>query len=110
MGVSGILRDAGHDVVEAADGKEGIEQAQKHRDIKLLISDFNMPHVDGIQMTKAIRSEDPHKNLAVLMLTTESSNTLRTMGKEAGIIAWVTKPYEEEKLANVIAKVLQKVA
>jgi two-component system chemotaxis response regulator CheY len=103
-----ILKDAGFTVMQAIDGLDGIEVAEKENDIDLLISDFNMPGMDGISMCKKIREIERYQDLTIFMLTTESSTDLKAKGKEAGVMAWITKPFKPEKLVNTINKVIQK--
>ncbi len=103
--VKTTVEGAGHQVVEAVDGLDGLNKAKEHSDIGLVITDFNMPQMDGIAMTKAIHELAQYKTIPVLMLTTESSQSLKDMGKEAGVLAWVTKPFQPDRLVSVIGKI-----
>ena len=106
--VKTTIEGAGHQVVEAVDGMDGIEKAKEHSDIRLVVSDFNMPKMDGIAMTKHLRQIEALSAIPVLMLTTEASQSLKDMGKEAGVLAWVTKPFPPERLVSVITKILSR--
>lgn len=106
--VKTTIEGAGHQVIEAVDGMDGVEKAKENTDIRLVVSDFNMPKMDGIAMTKHLRQIEALSNIPVLMLTTEASQSLKDMGKEAGVLAWVTKPFQPERLVSVIAKILSR--
>jgi two-component system chemotaxis response regulator CheY len=108
MAVKSLLVDAGHEVIAGADGKEGLELALNCSDLELIISDFNMPGLDGVAMCKAIGEERKDRKFPILMLTTEGSQTLKDMGKAVGVIAWVTKPYNDEKLLIMVQKILER--
>ncbi len=101
-----VIEDAGYEVIEATDAAQAIKLSQQHQDIKIIISDLNMPGMDGITMTKEIKLNHHYKKTPVIMLTTESSDVRKEMGKEAGILAWVTKPVSPERLVNVIKKLV----
>lgn len=105
-----VLEGAGHEVIEGENGKIGLEQASSNPDIQLIITDLNMPEMDGVSMTKNIRSSTSHTATPVFMLTTESSRELRDSGKEAGIMLWIVKPFKGEKVLMAIEKVLAKIA
>jgi len=102
------LEAAGFQVIEGSDGVHGLETLKANPDINLVLSDVNMPRMDGLEMTKRIHEIADFKKLPVLVLTTEVSADLKTKGKEAGVLAWVTKPYVTGKLIPVLQKVLTK--
>ena len=103
-----LLVEAGHQVVQGRDGADGLAVAQSTQGIELLISDYNMPEMDGVTMCSKIRLIDAYKSLPMFMLTTESSTELKAQGKQVGVMAWVVKPFNPEKLLLVINKVLVK--
>lgn len=110
MDLKSALEGGGHEVVEAEDGKKGLEKAQNESGIQLIITDLNMPEMDGISMVKNIREIAEHAKTPCFMLTTESSRELRDSGKEAGIMLWIVKPFKGEKVLAAISKVLAKMA
>jgi two-component system chemotaxis response regulator CheY len=101
------LESAGHQVVEGVNGVDGLEKATSLRDIDLLISDVNMPEMDGITMCRCIRALPHQASLPMFMLTTEASSDLKASGKEAGVMLWIVKPFNRVKVIEVVAKVLQ---
>tara|TARA_R110000868_G_scaffold189695_1_gene432927 strand:+ start:115135 stop:115503 length:369 start_codon:yes stop_codon:yes gene_type:complete len=103
--VTFTLKQAGYDVVEAEDGVEGLAKA-KSETPHLIITDLNMPNMNGIDMIKSVRQESSHKFTPILMLTTESDDSKKSEGKQAGATGWIVKPFNPEQLLKVIAKVL----
>ena len=94
-------------VIEADNGVKGLEQWQSHQgQIQLVITDYNMPEMDGITMVRKLREKADGKDVVVFMLTTESSPDLKNLGREVGVKAWVTKPFNEEKLIAAVKKIL----
>jgi two-component system, chemotaxis family, chemotaxis protein CheY len=106
MELRSTLESAGHEVIEGCDGVDGIAKANANLDIQLLISDVNMPEMDGVTMVKHIKQQAEFAKLPVFMLTTESSPELKVSGKEAGVMLWVIKPFNKEKIVGAIQKVL----
>lgn len=72
----------------------------------LLISDINMPEMNGLDLAKAIKSSDKHKTKPIIILTTESSNEIKVAGKEIGVTGWMVKPFSDEKLVKSIKMIL----
>ncbi|MCX6128891.1 MAG: response regulator [Proteobacteria bacterium] len=105
-----VLEHGAHTVVEAADGVEGLKLAEDEHGIQLIISDYNMPGLDGITMVSKIKLIDRYKNVPVGMLTTESSKDLKQAGKEAGVVVWIVKPFDPKRLLSIIDKILEKYA
>ncbi len=103
--VSFTLKGAGYDVVEAADGQEGLEKA-KARPAALVLTDQNMPRMDGLSLIRALRSLPQYKATPILMLTTESSDTMKAQGKASGATGWLVKPFDPSKLLEVVKKVI----
>jgi len=103
--VSFTLKGAGYDVVEAADGVEALKIART-RSVNLVISDVNMPNMDGISLIRELRALPSYKFTPLLMLTTESSADKKQQGKSAGATGWIVKPFNPEQLLNTVKKVL----
>lgn len=99
------LKQAGFAVLEAGDGRDALEQMDAAR-VDLIVTDLNMPRVDGIAFIRALRGRAASKYTPVLMLTTESQESKRQEGRAAGATAWLVKPFHPDKLLAVIAKVL----
>jgi two-component system chemotaxis response regulator CheY len=104
--VSEALRVAGHSVIEAVDGSDGLEKIISHPDVDVIITDYNMPGYDGLTMLKNAKSALGVVNYVVFVLTTETSEKLKAQGKEVGVAAWVIKPFSAERLNQAINKVL----
>jgi len=105
--LSEVLRRVKYEVVEAVDGNDGLDKIAAHTDLDLVISDHNMPGRDGLSMLLKAKERAPAWSVPVFMLTTETSDKLKALGKQAGVIAWIIKPFVEEKLLNAIVKVLE---
>ena len=103
--VTFTLKGAGHDVVEACDGQEALEKA-KGQQFDLVISDVNMPVMDGISLIKELRTLSEYKFTPLLMLTTESGDDKKAQGKTAGATGWIVKPFNPDQLLATIKKVL----
>ncbi|MCU7494658.1 MAG: response regulator [Ignavibacteria bacterium] len=104
--VSFTLSEAGYNVIEASDGKDGLEKIKKASNVNLVITDLNMPNMDGIALIRKIRESPAHKFVPILMLTTESQNEKKMEGKQAGATGWIIKPFKPEQLVAVVKKVL----
>lgn len=104
--VSFTLKGAGHDVVEASDGVQALALAKAQNGIDLVISDINMPNMDGISLIKHLRTLPSFKFTPILMLTTESSADKKGEGRAAGATGWIVKPFNPEQLLATIGKVL----
>ena len=104
--VKKVLEKNGYEVVEGGNGLEGLEQIKAHSDIALILCDVNMPEMDGLTMIEKLAADTSAKKTPIFMLTTESSMDMKTRGKAAGVMAWVTKPFVEEKILAAIKKVL----
>lgn len=102
--VSFTLKGAGYEVVEAADGLLALEALGDQR-VDLVITDINMPNMDGISLVKALRSNPVHSSTPILVLTTESDDSKKNEGRSAGATGWIVKPFEPEKLLKVVQKV-----
>jgi two-component system chemotaxis response regulator CheY len=98
------LKNEGHEVVEAPDGKAALDKLKGA--INMVITDLNMPNLDGIGLVRAIRSNPSYKFIPIIMLTTESQESRKQEGKQAGATGWIVKPFKPEQLVAVIKKVL----
>ena len=103
--VSFTLKGAGYTVEEACDGSEALKIAKTKR-FDLVLSDINMPVMDGIELVTELRKLGEYKFVPVLMLTTESAGDKKMAGKKAGATGWIVKPFNPEQLLNTIKKVL----
>lgn len=99
------LSSAGYDVVEAVDGKDGLAKLDGRR-VHLIISDVNMPNMNGIDMVKAIKQLPSYRFTPIMMLTTEADATKKSEGQAAGAKAWVVKPFRPEQLLAAVAKLI----
>ena len=99
------LKAVGYEVQEASTGLEGLERLQASR-FNLVITDLNMPNMDGIALIKAVRGMAAHKFTPILMLTTESSDDKKKEGQNAGATGWIVKPFNPEQMLATIKKVL----
>lgn len=103
--VNFTLQEAGYTVIEAGDGKDALEKV-KASAVDLVITDLNMPNMDGIELIKSLRSSPNYKFVPIIMLTTESQETKKKEGKDAGATGWIVKPFKPDQLLSVIKKVL----
>jgi len=99
------LEGAGYKVVQASDGVEALEFA-KNGAADLVLTDVNMPRMDGIELVRELRALDEYKFVPVLVLTTESGQETKMRGKQAGATGWIVKPFNPEQLLATIARVL----
>ncbi len=104
--VSFTLTGAGYKVVEAVDGVDALEKAEEHQ-ISLVLADQNMPRLDGIGLTKRLRENPRFKQTPILILTTESSDQMKQAGRAAGATGWLVKPFDPNRLIEVIQKVIR---
>ncbi len=103
--VSFTLRDAGFEVEEADNGEAALKKLDTHKP-DLIVTDLNMPVMDGITFIRNARSLAATRYVPILMLTTESQAEKKTEGKAAGATGWIVKPFDPPKLLTVISKVL----
>ena len=103
--VSFTLKAAGYEVTEAADGVEALELA-KNCAFELVISDVNMPRMDGVTLIRQLRSLPRYKFTPLLMLTTEAGPDKKREGKKAGATGWIVKPFNPDQLLATIKRVL----
>jgi two-component system, chemotaxis family, chemotaxis protein CheY len=101
-----ILTEEGYTVEKSANAEEAVDVLKKKGPFDLGIFDVNMPKKNGIELTKEILSMPEGKNLKIMIVSTESSDHLKAEGKKAGVKAWLTKPYEDEDLLEVVKMLL----
>jgi two-component system chemotaxis response regulator CheY len=99
------LRAAGYEVIEACDGDEALEYARKHR-VDLVLTDVNMPRMDGITLVAQLRTLASYHLTPVLLLTTESCPERKLLGKQAGATGWMIKPFNPDRLLATLERVL----
>lgn len=103
--VSFTLKSSGYEVVEAVDGQDGLDKA-KSKSFNLILTDQNMPRMDGITLIKSLRGLSQYRTVPILMLTTESSDAMKQQGRAAGATGWLVKPFDPQKLIEVVKKVI----
>jgi len=99
------LKGAGYDVIEGSDGRDALSKLSGQK-IHLIISDVNMPNMDGISFVKALKQLPSYKFTPVIMLTTESQDSKKQEGQAAGAKAWVVKPFKPEILLGAVQKLV----
>lgn len=102
--VGGFLKKNGLDVITAVDGKDGLGKLKADPGIKLVVSDVNMPNMDGLTMVEKIRGELGNSTVNVIMLTTESNPSMKERGKAAGVKGWIVKPFKGESVIETFKK------
>lgn len=103
--VAFTLKSAGYKVIEAADGDAGLRAAQGQQ-VDLILTDQNMPGMDGLSLIRALRALPQYRNTPILMLTTEAGDSMKSQGRAAGATGWLVKPFDPQKLLDVLKKVL----
>lgn len=103
--ISFVLKEAGYEVVEAVDGVDGLAKAKDDK-FNLVITDINMPNMDGIELTKNLRATEGYKFTPIIALTTENQASKMDEGKAAGATGWIVKPFTSEKLIAVVKKII----
>ncbi len=99
------LRAAGYQVSEAVDGQDGLEKARQQV-FDLVLTDQNMPRLDGLGLIRALRAMSTYQQVPILMLTTESSDEMKAKGRAAGANGWLVKPFDPQRLIEVVKKVI----
>ncbi len=102
--VSFALKDAGYDVTAAVHGKDALDKLNNGSKFEMVITDLNMPEMDGIELIKQLRQKPGYKFTPVIMLTTESQDLKKQEGKAAGATGWIVKPFTPEQLLGVVRK------
>ncbi|HUO44400.1 MAG TPA: response regulator [Burkholderiales bacterium] len=102
--VSFTLRGAGYEVVEAENGADALEKA-RHETFNLVLTDQNMPNMDGLTLVRSLRALPNYRTAPILMLTTESSEEIKQQGRAAGATGWLVKPFNPARLVEIVGKV-----
>ncbi|MBM4132254.1 MAG: response regulator [Nitrospira sp.] len=103
--VSIALRGAGYEVLEGCDGKDALTKLDGQK-VHLIISDVNMPNMDGIAFVKEVKKLPDYKFTPIIMLTTESQEAKKQEGQAAGAKAWVVKPFKPEQMVTAVSKLI----
>ncbi|MDO9314214.1 MAG: response regulator [Burkholderiaceae bacterium] len=97
---------AGYEVIEAVDGKDGLVQLDKAGKVSLIVSDVNMPNMDGITFVGQVKQHPRHRFTPVIMLTTEGQDAKKEQGRAAGAKAWIVKPFNPPQLLDAVSKLI----
>lgn len=100
-----VLSEAGYEVVEASDGKDALSQLGKEQ-VSLILTDLNMPNLDGLGLIRAVRGDAAHRLTPVVIITTESEEKKKLEAKSAGATGWIVKPFTPEQLIGVVKRVV----
>jgi two-component system chemotaxis response regulator CheY len=100
------LTRAGYDVLEAADGEQGLAMLEQTAKVHLIVSDVNMPRMDGITFVTQVKKHARHKFAPVIMLTTEGQDAKKDQGRAAGAKAWILKPFNPPQLLDAVSKLI----
>ena len=99
------LKGAGYDVIEGCDGVDGLSKLDGTK-VHLIISDVNMPNMDGLTMVQKIKEMPAYKFTPIIMLTTEAGGDKKDIGKAAGVKAWMVKPFKPDQMINAVSKLI----
>ncbi len=102
--VTTFLRSNGFEVRTATDGRDGIDQLRQDPEVKLVLSDVNMPTMDGLTMAEKIRTDMGNKTVHIIMLTTEDNPVMRERGRAIGVTGWIVKPFRGEAVLGPFRK------
>jgi two-component system chemotaxis response regulator CheY len=100
------LKNSGYCVIEGCDGRDGYDKMHGAGKVDLIVTDLNMPVMDGIEFIKAVKAAPGGRFIPVIMLTTENQNEKKELGRQAGAKAWIVKPFKPDILLGVIKKIL----
>lgn len=103
--VAFTLKGAGYEVIQAVDGQDALDKANYHQ-VNLVLTDINMPRMDGLKLLELLRKLAHYKNIPILILTTESGDEIKAKGRAAGATGWLVKPFDPKRLLEVIDKVI----
>jgi len=103
--ISIALKGAGYNVIEGEDGVDGIKKLDGTK-VHLIISDVNMPNMDGLTMVKKIKEMPAYKFTPIVMLTTEAGADKKDIGKAAGVKAWMVKPFKPDQMLDAVSKLI----
>jgi len=100
-----VLTKAGYEVVSANGGKEAVAKLEIAT-FNLILTDLNMPDMDGVSLIKAVRGSNKHRLTPIVMITTESKDSKKQEGRSAGATAWVVKPFTPDQLLSVVKRIV----
>jgi len=101
--VAAVLAGAGYEVAEAGDGDEALELARA-RQFDLVVTDHNMPKMDGVTLVRALRQLSDYDAVALIVLSTEVDPVLKQKGRDAGATGWMAKPFDPQRMLDIVAK------
>lgn len=101
--ISFTLKDAGYDVIAAGNGKEALAKLDGTK-VEMVLTDLNMPEMNGIELIRQLRAKPGYKFIPIVMLTTESQETKKQEGKQAGASGWIVKPFKPDQLLDTVKK------
>jgi two-component system chemotaxis response regulator CheY len=101
-----VLREGGYEVIQAVDGLDALSKL-KGQEVHLILSDINMPQMDGLELTRQLRALPQYKFVPIILLTTESHPEKKLEGKAAGATGWIVKPFTPEQILAVLKKVMR---
>lgn len=99
------LKSSGYEVIDAVDGSDALDKIRTSS-VDLVLTDQNMPRMDGLTLIRTLRAQAQYQQLPILMLTTESSDEMKAEGRAAGATGWLVKPFDPQKLIMVVKKVI----
>ncbi|MFZ3230786.1 MAG: response regulator [Pseudobdellovibrio sp.] len=102
-----ILQAEGHEFIEAIDGIDGLAKFEENPGIALVLTDINMPNMDGLTMCERLRQTPRGKTVAIFVISTEGNAELKSRAKAAGVLAWMTKPPQADKLLSAVQTFLK---
>ncbi|MFC4308710.1 response regulator [Steroidobacter flavus] len=100
------LSRGGYNVVEASDGRDGLSKLAAAQKVHLIISDVNMPVMDGLTFAREVKAQPAYKFMPIIMLTTEAGEEKKAQGRAAGVKAWMVKPFQPQVLLDAVAKLV----
>jgi len=103
--VSFTLKKEGYEVIEASDGRDALSKIRTGP-VNMVITDLHMPNMNGIDLIRALRADPSYKFIPILMLTTESHQDKKDLGRQAGATGWIVKPFKPEQLIAVVKRLL----
>ena len=104
--VSNALAGTAYELIEAVDGNDGLSKIAMHHDVSLVICDVNMPNMNGLDMLRALRADQPAARMPIVMLTTEAQPELLQQAKQAGVKGWIVKPFKPELFLAAVRKLV----
>ena len=99
------LNDAGYNAIEACDGRDALNKLSTAR-VDMIITDLNMPNMNGLELIRALKAEKQFQFIPIVMLTTESADSMKREGQQAGAKAWMVKPFKPESIVMVVKKII----